>query len=501
MQTRQLPKTLYRADQVRELDRLAIEARGIPGIQLMKRAGRAAYEALRRCWPEGPLTVFCGAGNNGGDGYIIAALAQQQRRSVKLVQLVERDKLKGDALLACEFAEQVGVTMAEFSGESMPGEFIPGEGVIVDALLGTGLRGEVREPYGAVIQQINDSGLPVLAVDIPSGLSADSGAALGAVINAALTVSFIGLKQGLFTGRGPDCCGELVYSDLGVPEDIFSEVPSQVRRLSLDDFRPALGRRPRHSHKGNFGHVLVIGGDSGFGGAVAMAAEAALRVGAGLVSVATREQHIAPLLARRPELMVRAVNNGSELEPLLANATVLVVGPGLGRSAWSQQLLQRAIASELPMVLDADGLNILATQSWPGKAQWLITPHPGEAARLLGITAAEVQHDRFAAVTALHTKYGCRVALKGAGTLVYGGLDEGVGICTAGNPGMASGGMGDVLSGVIGGLVAQGIPLDDALAAGVCLHSTAADSAARQGERGLLATDLFTPLKELVNPC
>ncbi len=489
-----LPKTLYNASQVRELDRLAIEERDIPGITLMKRAGRAAFNALVSRWPDEPITVFCGAGNNGGDGYIIAALAQQQHREVRVVHLVAPEKLKGDALLAYRYALDVGVTIVGFS------DCVDlYQGVIVDAMLGTGLNGAVRQPYAQAIRLIDGCRLPVLAADIPSGLSADTGAALGEVVNADVTVTFIGLKRGLFTGRGPDVCGEVIYADLEVPQDIFPEIDSRVRRIGVADFAGWLGPRPRHSHKGNFGHVLVIGGDSGFGGAVAMAAEAALRVGAGLVSVATREQHVPALLGRRPELMVRAVDNGQDLEPLLESASVLVVGPGLGRSAWSEQLLQNAIDSGLPMVLDADGLNLVAAKGIAGQPHWLMTPHPGEAARLLDTTTGEIQADRFAAVEALHNAFGCPVMLKGAGSLVFSPSDNTIGVCDAGNPGMATGGMGDVLSGIVGGLVAQGLPPGTALAAAVCLHSAAADRAGKKYERGLLATDLFSPLKKLVN--
>lgn len=488
-----LPKPLYSTAQTRELDRLAIETRGIPGIQLMKRAGRVLYQALCQRWPEGPVTVFCGAGNNGGDGYIVAALAKQQRRDVHVVQVAAPGKLTGDALLACQHAMDVGVPMRSSTAEQLS------EGVIVDAMLGTGLKGAAREDAARVIDAINRSGLPVVAADIPSGLLADTGSAPGQVVKAALTVTFIGLKQGLLTGRGPDVCGELIYDALGVPADIFPEVASRVQRITVDDFTYCFGPRARHSHKGDYGHVLVIGGDSGFGGAVAMAAEAALRVGAGLVSVATRQEHVPALLARRPELMVKAVRNGHDLEPLMAKATTLVVGPGLGQSAWSQQLLQKAMTSDLPMVLDADGLNLVAARGLAGKPSWIMTPHPGEAARLLGTDIGEIQADRFAALQALYDKYGCPVLLKGAGSLVMNAEKQTIAACHAGNPGMATGGMGDILSGVVGGLAAQGHDADTALAAGVCLHSAAADIASEDGERGLLATDLFGPLKRLVN--
>jgi NAD(P)H-hydrate epimerase len=238
------------------------------------------------------------------------------------------------------------------------------------------------------------------------------------------------------------------------------------------------------------------------GGAVAMAAEAAARTGSGLVSAATRPEHVSAILARRPEIMVAGVTSGQGLEPLLARPSLLVVGPGLGQSAWSGQMLQQAALSGLPLVLDADALNMLAAGRVVREARrdnWVLTPHPAEAARLLGITTAEVQADRFAAVLALQQRYGGVIVLKGAGTLVCG-PDGTIGLCTGGNPGMASGGMGDVLSGMIGGLLAQHVDAIDAARLGVCLHAEAADLAAGlYGERGLLASDVIDQLQQLVN--
>lgn len=493
-----LPTALFSAEQARQLDQTVIR-NGIPGIKLMKRAGYAVFQKILSHWPGKPLTVFCGSGNNGGDGYIVAALAAEGRLPVRVIQMSSPGKLGGDARTAFQYARDAGVPMVPFSDC-----LDLSAGVVVDAMLGTGFSGEVREPFAQAIRLINHSGLPVVAVDIPSGLSANTGAANGPAVEANLTVTFIALKQGLFTGRGPALCGELVYSDLRVSEQILAAEPHTAYRLELDPLRSTLlAPRRRDAHKGAFGHVLIIGGDRGFGGAASMAAEAALRVGAGLVSVATQPEHVTALLARRPELMVRAVTSGQQLRPLLARATVLVAGPGLGRSPWSEQLLQQVLDTALPVVLDADALNILSEARLTSghlPSNWIITPHPGEAARLLGITVEAVGADRFAAVRALQQTFQCAVVLKGAGSLVC--LDPGlpVAVCTGGNPGMASGGMGDVLSGIIGGLIAQGLSPDMALPLAVCLHTEAADRAAVEGERGMLATDLLGPLRHLVNP-
>lgn len=494
-----LPDMAYTADQVAELDRRA-SAAGLPGLQLMKRAGRAAFELLlTRFAKPGPIIVYCGGGNNGGDGYVVAGLAAQRRLEVRVVELAGPKKLSRDAASAREFALQEGVPMCAFKGGDAPVERAI-EGVVVDALLGTGARGEVRSAYAQAIQQINASGLPVLALDIPSGLHADTGTVLGTAVQATVTVTFIGLKQGLLTGSGPEQCGQLVFADLGVPAEIYRQVPPAVARLSSSQLIGRLPRRVRHAHKGHFGHVMVIGGDIGYGGAAIIAAQAAAYSGAGMVSLATRPEHVSAALSRCPELMVCGVTSGQELEPWLARPSVLVIGPGLGRSAWSEQMLQQAVGTGLPMIVDADALNILAqgrVAPSPVRDHWLLTPHPGEAARLLGCDTDEIEADRFTAVQTLRERWGGTALLKGAGTLISGGPGQSLGVVTAGNPGMASGGMGDLLSGLLGGLVAQGLTLSDAAQLGACVHAEAADlAAAGQGERGLLATDLlpFLPL-------
>jgi NAD(P)H-hydrate epimerase len=491
---------LYTASGVRELDRRAIEDYNIPGIILMKRAGRAVLSELLARWPNPEkITVLCGGGNNGGDGYIIAALAHQQGFSVAVLQLAPEEKLSGDARRAWHFACQERVSMSPFAGK-LDSE----EGLIVDALLGTGVAGQVRENYALAIAAINASPSQVVAVDVPSGLCSDTGVVRGEAVVAELTVTFIGVKCGLLTGQGPAHVGELIYRDLEVPGPVFDTVVAAAQRLDLPKLMEELPPRKRDAHKGQFGYVLVIGGDEGFGGAAAMAAEAALRVGAGLVGVATRATHVSALLARRPELMVKPVESGQDLEPLLSAADILIVGPGLGRSPWSEQVLQQAIRSGLPMVIDADALNILSEGRLENgvntdASSWVLTPHPGEAARLLNTSNVEIQSDRLAACRAIQQKYQCTVLLKGAGTLISGG-EETLSLCPYGNPGMASGGMGDVLAGIIGGLWAQGLSALKATELGACLHGVAADQiAAESGERGMLATDLLLPLQRLAN--
>ena len=490
-----MPRELWSAAQVRELDRRAIEVHGIAGRELMERAGAFALDALRRRWPAArALTVACGAGNNGGDGYVVARLARRAGLRVRSVAVADPADLRGDAAAACADYREAGGEIVRWDGSGDPG----GDGPLVDALLGTGLDRELGGAWRAAVESINAAGRPVLALDLPSGLHADTGRVMGAAVAADLTTCFIGLKLGLFTGRGPALAGTVAFSALDTPAGLEKGLEPVARRLEPALLANWLPRRPRDAHKGRFGHVLVIGGDDGMAGAARLAAEAALRAGAGLVSVATRPAHVAPIVAARPELMCRGVSGAADLEALLARATVLAVGPGLGRSRWGQALLAAALESGLPCVLDADALNLLSEA--PRRAErWILTPHPGEAGRLLEGDAAAVESDRPAAVRALRARYGGVVVLKGAGTLV-GGAGKTLWVCDRGNAGMASGGMGDVLTGIIAGLAAQLGDLERAACAGVLVHALAGDDAARRGERGLAAGDLLETMRPWVNP-
>lgn len=490
-----LPSPLYRADQVRELDRIAIEEFGIPGLSLMTRAGSAAFGILRRYWPAARrLAVVCGPGNNGGDGYVVARLAREAGLEAVVLRVAGVREPEGDAASARGEALAAGVAEHPLDTAALEGVDL-----VVDALLGTGLSGEVTGALREAIEMINGSARPVFALDIPSGLGADSGAVLGEAVRAERTMTFIGLKQGLFTGDGPERCGTIHFDGLDVPPEVYHRVKPAAARVGPEQLAASLGARPRNAHKGHFGHVLVVGGDAGMAGAARMAAEAAARVGAGLVSVATRETHAALVSAWRPEIMSHGVENGSELAPLLERASVVAIGPGLGRSAWGRKMFARVLETEKPLVVDADALNLIANEPVK-RSGWILTPHPGEAARLLGGRAAEVQADRFAAVRALQARYGGVAVLKGSGTLVADGQGA-LSVCSAGNPGMASGGMGDVLTGVIAGLLAQGLDFGAAARLGTCLHAAAGDRAAEEGgERGLLASDLLNHLRRLANP-
>lgn len=500
-----LPLTAFTASQVRELDERAIES-GIAPVVLMKRAGRAAFELMLLRWPEltdegARVSVFVGSGNNGGDGYVLAALAASRNILVEVVQVA--GSAKSDAANKAQaFAQQEQVPVITLEQWQQDSE---GLHVIVDGLLGSGLSGAVRGPFLDAIALINESELPVLALDLPSGLCADTGAALGCAVKATSTISFIGLKQGTLTGEGLSCSGELAFSDLDVveltkPATVESNQPGQPL-LNLADLLSQLPELDIGVHKGHLGHALVVGGDFGYGGAIAIASEMTARSGAGLISAATRPEHISALISRRPEVMALPVNSGQELTPYLERASVVAIGPGLGRSPWSEQLLQSAFDSQKPMVVDADGLNILAEARVCGEApyrdDWVLTPHPGEAARLLGLSVEQVQSDRFSAAKNIAQRFGGVCILKGAGTVVATAQDTWLSI--SGNPGMASGGMGDLLTGLLAGLLAQGLALEYVAKLAVELHNGGADLMAEElGQRSLLATDVMLGVQTLL---
>ncbi|HEY8555520.1 MAG TPA: NAD(P)H-hydrate dehydratase [Burkholderiales bacterium] len=481
-----LPTSLYSAAQVRELDRRAIETHGIPGAELMQRAGAAVYEALRVRFPRARrIAVVCGPGNNGGDGYVVARLAKEAGLEVSVLTL-GRPPAANDAAAMRVQAEAAGVPIAPFAASGFAGV-----DVIVDALLGTGLQRDVEGEWRGAIEAINASGRPVIAVDVPSGLNADTGAVMGAAVRASLTVSFIGLKAGVFTGDGPDHAGAVLFDDLGVPSAVYENLAPLAHRLAPEELRELVHRRPRNAHKGSFGHVLVVGGGRGMPGAARLCGEAALRAGAGLVTLAVHPENAAAAAAR-PELLVYGIRSAEELAPLFARATVVALGPGLGTDAWARSVWEAALAAGRPLVVDADALNLLA-ESPRAVSDAVLTPHPGEAARLLASSSAAVQRDRFAAARALVARYRVPCVLKGAGSLVA--CEDRVWLCDRGNPGMASAGMGDVLTGVVAALRAQGLSAPDAARLGVWLHAAAGDDAAGDGEAGLIASDLYPHLR------
>ncbi len=461
---------------------------------LMERAGDAAFHLIPLNWPDAKkIIVVVGSGNNGGDGFVVARLAKLAGYSVTLCSPVSNKALNGDALTAQQAWLAEGGSI-EDERQVQYGRF----DLIVDALLGTGLAGEVKSPFVQCIARINLSSTPVLSIDIPSGLHADKGTVLGDAIAADATMTFVGVKSGLTTGIGKEFTGMLFYDDLGIGQAFNNQVESSIKRVAYEDFLP-LPRRPVNAHKGTFGRLLCIGGNRGMSGAIRMSGEAALRCGAGLVRVYCHHQSMLQVSNGRPELMISDDNLSQHLDW----ADCLVLGPGLGKDAWSRSVFNEVFSylvhKDMPIVIDADGLNLLSEHLHKIKlSNLIITPHPAEAARLMNCDTEEIESNRFESAKSLSDKFSGSCVLKGAGSVVKSNGKTYV--CEDGNPGMATAGMGDVLTGVLGALLAQGMTAADASLYGTCLHGAAGDLAAENnGQRGMLASDLFIELQRLIN--
>ena len=488
-----LPSEIYSVKDVRGIDRSAIEDHGIPGYELMVRAAAAALDIAQSRFPaEGRWQFVAGPGNNGGDAWAMARLALIDGRPVDVVSVVDPASLSGDAARAYGDYRAAGGGYAVWAGT-----LDAGAAQIVDGVFGSGLVRDVGGPFAAAVDAMNAHRSAVVSLDIPSGIHGDTGRTLGTAVRAELTVAFVGLKPGYFLADGIDHTGELLFAGLDIPTACYPAEQAVMRRLTEQRRRQLIGRRRRNAHKGDFGHVLIVGGSPGMPGAALLAGRAALRAGAGRVSVATHPMHAAALVAACPELMVRGVADAGELAPLIDTASVVALGPGLGNDDWASAIYPAAAAADRPTVWDAGALTRLAAGA-VAHADRILTPHPGEAGALLDSDAAAVQSDRVATLCALTATYRSTVVLKGAATLV-GAPGSTPWLCTAGNPGMASAGMGDALTGVIAALRAQGIEAELAAALGVELHARAGDRAARDGERGLLASDVIEAVRSEVN--
>lgn len=463
--------------------------------QLMQKAGSAAFHYARQTWPQiQHWLVIAGKGNNAGDGYILACLAKQAGLAIEVYALAPDDKLTGDASIARQKWLDAGGSIQAI--ENLP---LTHPGLLIDALFGTGLNRLLDNTLQELIEQINSNQLPVFSLDIASGLNANTGQPMPVAIKAHNTMTFVALKPGLVTAQGKTHCGEVVIDDLQIGE-AFSKYATSIARLVTFEQLPKLPARDPYSHKASHGRLLCIGGNLGMPGAIRLCAEAALRTGAGLVKVLCHPDNHNLVLQNRPELMLA---RPQDITRELTWADAIVIGPGLGQDKWAQDIYQQLTAfltaSNKPLVLDADGLRWLARDpQLTLNEQNILTPHPGEAAALLQTTSQDIEQDRYQAIQALQHKYHCPVLLKGAGTLIQD--QQQLWVCNDGNPGMASGGMGDVLAGVLAALLAQGMPARQAIVYGTCLHSFAADLSAQQnGQRGMLASDLYPFLSKLIN--
>jgi NAD(P)H-hydrate epimerase len=489
-----LTQKLYRADQVRTHEKAAAESLGIDMYSLMLRAGEAVFKHAVSLVPNSEhYLVLVGAGHNAGDGYIAALSAAKAGKTVKLCAIEPEREMSGDVARARQAWLDIGGTVTAFSKD-----LLTTTDVIIDALLGTGIVGVMRPEFAHVIDLINASSIPVVSVDVPSGLCGDTGESLGRCIQADVTVTFVGIKLGLTTGAGKQSCGKLVFEDLGIGKAFAKIARSDATVLDMKYFK-GLAPRPINSHKGSHGRLLCIGGNKGMSGAIRMASESALRSGAGMVKVYAHNDSIVQICAGRPELMV--ISRG--LDDALEWATCVVLGPGLGTDEWAKDVFDKVMEycqhHSKPIVIDADALNLKAVHtSFTALSDCIITPHSGEASRLLNVSIEDVEANRFNYARQCAQRYDATCVLKGAGSIVDNQKHSWV--CRHGNPGMATAGMGDVLSGILGALLAQGLNTDMACQFGVSLHAKAGDIVAeRYGQRGLLASDLFETVRVLIN--
>lgn len=508
---------LVRADEMRRMDRLTIEEFGIPGRVLMENAGRQAAEILMRTFAGSTKRhagVLAGRGNNGGDGFVIARVLASRGWQVTVYVLCSRNRIAGDALANLLLLEAMRMEVlwvpAEADFRNVAGRLTTHD-VLVDALLGTGLNQEVRGLYRLAIEAINQSEKPVFSVDIPSGLDADSGKALGCCVQAHATVTFGFAKIGHVLLPGACFTGKLHVVDIGIPPVIARRVSPHQAEVDLGDFQPVAAKRQPDSHKGRNGHCLIVAGSRGKAGAAGLAARAALRSGAGLVTIACPSS-IQPILhgllmeamtEAFPETPAGALSDEA-LDPILDAArgkTVLALGPGLSQDAPAVRLVHQLVSrSPVPLVIDADGLNAIAQNPdtlLQLRQPAVLTPHPGEMARLAGTGVPEIQSDRIHHARNFATRYGCYLILKGARSILA--LPDGfVYLNPTGNPGMATAGMGDVLTGMIAGFMAQGFGPRLSCLAAVYLHGAAGDRlASSHGPRGFLASELADMLPAL----
>lgn len=505
---------LCTAAEMRELDRITIEELGIPGVVLMELAGRAVAERVAALAPGligYRVAVLAGAGNNGGDGYVAARHLAEWGADVTLFPLAPEDRIRGDARVHYDVTQRLDIPTVSWAADGPPRDLaalLSEYDCLVDALLGTGLDTEVRGAYREVIEAVNAARVLTVAVDLPSGLSADSGQPLGVAVEADCTVTFACPKLGLVTHPGIEFAGEVHVVDIGIPRHLAARVGVRCHLMEERDAEALLPQRRLGGHKGTYGHLLALAGSPGKTGAAVLCAQAAARVGAGLVTLALPGDALAAVAPQSLETMSAAYAPSSvglsatecaiALSSLVRGKTALVAGPGIPTGDAMGEALRELLSHlSLPAVLDADALNLLAGRRatlGPPSAPRILTPHPGEMARLLGIAPAEVQADRVKTAREASSRFGALVALKGART-VLATPDGEVFINPTGNPGMGSGGMGDVLAGMVGGLLAQGLPPFDALRLAVYAHGLAGDRAAeRVGQHALVASDLLGEL-------
>lgn len=492
-----LNRKVYTTAQIRAAEQQAVTQLKVSLSQLMQRAAQACLQHLQAQQPApARVVVLCGPGNNGGDGWVLARLAQQAGYQVQVFAVTPRSDLAQLAAQAWHDSGGISHPLAAFNPTHREQS-----DVVVDAVFGSGLNRSVTEQFADCIAVLNTQPRRcwVLSIDIPSGLNSDTGRPCPIAVRADWTVSFIALTLGLVTGQAAHYCGHIELAELGIASCLRSQQPV-LEVIDASTVVHSLPARAKTAHKGDFGHVVVIGGGPGMSGAAILAGQAALRCGAGKVSIACHPTSQLAIAAAQPEFMVHAVTDSVSL--LLSKADVVVIGPGLGQSEWAQQLVIAVADWDGTVVWDADGLNLLAALalSKPANSEWVMTPHPGEAGRLLRTSTAAVEQDRWHALTQICQNFQAHALLKGAGTLVKLATHPAGWVCRRGSPALATGGSGDVLSGVVAALLAQRLLIPDALVTAVWLHAVAGELASCDGERGTIASDLLLPLRQLSNP-
>ena len=507
------------AEQMQELDRKAIEAYRIPGIVLMENAGRGATEVISNTFPDlqkMKIAIVAGKGNNGGDGFVIARYLLNRRISVKVYLLADPKGLRGDAETNFQIFQRMKgevISVPSSKDYQKVKKELEKFDLLIDAIFGTGLDAEVRGYYREVIDHLNTLQKPIVAIDIPSGLDANTGKPFGTAVRASLTITFGLPKIGQVISPGLDYVGKLKLVDIGLPKKLVEEERIQTYLLENDEIRGWLStpRRP-DTHKGDYGHLLVIAGSVGKTGAAAMACEAALRIGAGLVTLAIPKSLNAIMEVKLTEVMTEplpetpkqtlSLRAFSSILRLCEDKKAVIIGPGIGTFKETQSLILKLIKTlNLPIILDADGLTALATQpkTLPITNRSLIlTPHPGEMAKLIRSTPKDVQEDRISISRNFAQSHHVHLVLKGHRSLIATPKGE-VFINPTGNPGMASGGTGDVLTGMIGGLICQGFDILQSLQMAVYLHGLAGDEMAQElGEKSLIARDIIEKIPALL---
>ena len=503
------------AEQMRHLDRRATEDYAVPSLLLMENAGIRVFVAVARLLEDAPdasVLVICGKGNNGGDGFVVARHLQDAGMRVTIALAADPEEIRGDAHTNLEIAFRMNIPALQVMEIVDLCEPLAECELVVDALFGTGMKGEAAGLAAEIVDAINDSGKTVVSVDLPSGLNADTGEVGEHCVWADETVTFAAPKIGLVTYPGAKYVGRLTVGDIGIPEPLLSHPSLKVELMQDDLIREMLPDREPDAHKGTFGHLLVLAGSVGMTGAAALASEAAARVGAGLVTLGCPWSLNDILEAKLTEVMTIPLPESAArslapdavdvLKPLLARCNSVAIGPGISQHADTARFLRTLLSKlESPVVIDADALNALAGEAalLSGlAAPAVITPHPGEMARLMGTSSAAIQSDRLKAATEAAAKLGVVVVLKGARTVIAA-PDGQTFINPTGNVGMAAGGMGDVLTGAIGGFLAQGLSPLKAAICGVYIHGMAGDMAAEElGLAGLMASDLLLNLPKAI---